>query len=72
MLFRFDERIISCNKSDEGINEKIGKIEGKVDELSKFKWMTAGVIALVLLFVPIINNVAASALNSFIHQVKPK
>jgi hypothetical protein len=72
MLAVHDERIVNCNKSDEHISEKIGKIEGKVDELSKFRWMAAGVIAFALLFVPIINNVASSSINSFIHQIKPK
>ena len=72
MLAVHDERIINCTRSDEGINEKIGKIEGKVDELSKFRWMTAGVLALTLLFVPVINNIISSTFNSFIHQVRNK
>lgn len=52
MLAVHDERIISCSRSDESINEKIGKIEIKVDELSKFRWMVAGVIAVGLVLVP--------------------
>ena len=42
MLAVHDERIVNCARSDENLNEKIGKIEGKVDELSKFRWMAAG------------------------------
>lgn len=72
MLAVHDERIFNCARSDEDTNEKLGKLETKVDELSKFRWMAAGVVALALLFVPIINNVISSSLNSFIHQVKNK
>jgi ribonucleoside-triphosphate reductase len=49
-----------------------GKIESKVDELSKFRWISAGVVAFVLLFVPVVSNVVTSTFNSFIHQNKNK
>ena len=70
MLAVHDERIFNCARSDEDLNEKIGKIEGKVDELSKFKWMAAGVVALALLFVPVATDFVISAVNSITHQVK--
>jgi len=72
MLAVHDERIFNCTKSEEDINEKIGKIEGKVDELSKFRWMAAGVVALALLFVPIVADFIPSSINSVIKQVKNK
>jgi hypothetical protein len=72
MLAVHDERIFNCARSDEDLNEKIGKIEGKVDELSKFKWMAAGVVALALLFVPVVTDFIISSVNSMTEQVKNK
>lgn len=72
MLAVHDERIINCNISDSNTNEKIGKLETKVDELSKFRWMAAGVLALALLFVPFVTNFINTSVNSLMHQVKNK
>jgi hypothetical protein len=72
MLAVHDERIFNCSKSDESINEKIGKIEVKVDELSKFRWMVAGVVALALLFFPVATNFISSSINSFMGYSKNK
>jgi hypothetical protein len=72
MLAVHDERIFNCAKSDEGINEKMGKLEVKVDELSKFKWMAAGVVALTLVFVPFVTDFITSSINSLTQQVKTK
>ena len=72
MLAVHDERIFNCARSDEDINEKMGKLEVKVDELSKFKWMAAGVVALALLFVPFVTDFIHSSINSLTEQVKTK
>lgn len=72
MLAVHDERIFNCARSDEDINEKMGKLEVKVDELSKFKWMAAGVVALALLFVPVVTDFITSSINSLTEQVKTK
>jgi hypothetical protein len=72
MLAVHDERIIYCNISDNNTNEKIGKLEVKVDELSKFRWMAAGVVTLALLFVPIVTDFITSSINSLTEQVKNK
>ena len=72
MLAVHDERIFNCARNDEDTNEKIGKLETKVDELSKFRWMAAGVIALSILFVPVITNFVTSTVNSVTEQVKNK
>jgi hypothetical protein len=72
MLAVHDERIINCTRSDDNTNEKIGKLEVKVDELSKFRWMAAGVVALSLLFVPVVTDFLITTVNSITHQVKNK
>jgi len=72
MLAIHDERIFNCARSDEDINEKMGKLEVKVDELSKFKWMAAGVVSLALLFVPFVTDFINSSINSLTEQVKTK
>jgi len=72
MLAVHDERLFNCAKTDESINEKIGKIEVRVEELLKFRWMAAGVIAISLLFVPVVTNFISSSVNSFMGYVKNK
>ena len=72
MLAVHDERIFNCARNDEDTNEKIGKLETKVNELSKFRWMAAGVVALALLFVPVVTDFITSSLNSVTEQVKNK
>jgi len=70
MLAVHDERIFNCARSDEDTNEKLGKLETKVDELSKFRWMAAGILGIALLFVPVVTNFISSSINSFAEQVK--
>jgi hypothetical protein len=72
MLAVHDERLGQCIRDDITIGEKVGKIEVKIEELFKFRWMAAGVVAFALLFLPVINNVVSSSINSFIQQVRNK
>jgi len=72
MLAVHDERIFNCARNDEDINEKIGKIEIRVEELLKFRWMAAGVVAISLLFVPVVTDFITSSINSLTQQVKTK
>jgi hypothetical protein len=72
MLAVHDERIINCARSDESTNEKLGKLETKVDELSKFRWMAAGVVTIALLFVPVVTDFITSSVNSLSEQVRNK
>jgi hypothetical protein len=72
MLAVHDERIMNCTLSDNNTNEKIGKLEIKVDELSKFRWMAAGIVALALLFVPVVTDFITASVNSVTEQVKNK
>ncbi len=72
MLAVHDERIMNCAINDNNTNQKIGKLEIKVDELSKFRWMAAGVVALALLFVPVITDFITTSINSLTHQVENK
>ena len=72
MLAVHDERIMNCTLSDNNTNEKIGKLEIKVDELSKFRWMAAGIVALALLFVPVVTDFMITSVNSITEQVKNK
>ena len=72
MLAVHDERIMNCAISDNNTNEKLGKLEIKVDELSKFRWMAAGVIALSLLFVPVVTDFINASVKSLSEQVNNK
>jgi len=50
MLAVHDERLDQCTREDISIIEKIGKIELKLEDVSRIKWMTVGcgVILVVL------------------------
>lgn len=72
MLAVHDERILNCSRSDENINEKIGKIEIRLEELLKFRWMAAGVVAISLLFVPVVTDFIISSVNTITAKVKNK
>jgi hypothetical protein len=72
MLAVHDERIFNCARNDEDTNEKIGKLEIRVEELLKFRWMAAGIAAIALLFVPVVTNFITSSFNSITEQVKNK
>ena len=72
MLAVHDERIINCNINDNNTNEKLGKLQIKVDELSKFRWMAAGVVAIALLFVPVLTDFITTSVNSLTEQVRNK
>jgi len=72
MLAIHDERIINCAKNDENTNQKIGRLEVKVDELSKFRWIAAGVITLALLLVPVATDFLTDSINTLTEQVKNK
>ena len=72
MLAVHDERLDQCIREDVNIGEKVGKIEIKIEELSKFKWMVAGIIAFSVFLVPITTNFVTSILRTNIEQVRNK
>ena len=50
MLAVHDERLDQCTREDVNIMEKIGKIEVKLEDVSRIKWLTVGCgIVLVVL-----------------------
>jgi methyl-accepting chemotaxis protein len=64
---------VSSKEQHEAISRELGdrieKVEEKVESLSKFRWMAAGVVALVLIFVPIISNIATNNISN-VEQLK--
>ena len=66
---------VSSKEQHEAISKELGerieKVEEKVEGLSKFRWMAAGVVALSLIFVPIITNIVINS-TSNTEQVKNK
>ena len=51
MLAVHDERLDQCNKDDSELCKKVEDIEGKVDNLYKFRWQIGGVVALALVLI---------------------
>ena len=71
MLAVHDERLGSCLREDVNMNEKMGKIEGRVDELSKFRWMAIGIVSIAILFVPVaIDSVFSTLFSNNTPQVQ--
>lgn len=66
---------VSSKEQHEAISKELGdrieKIEEKVEGLSKFRWMAAGIVALVLVFVPVITNIITDN-TSYTEQVGNK
>jgi DNA repair ATPase RecN len=51
MLAVHDERLDQCKAEDSELCKKVESIEGKVDNLYKFRWQIGGVVALALVIV---------------------
>ena len=66
---------VTSKEQHEAISKELGdrieKVEEKVESLSKFRWMAAGVVALFLIFVPIISNVVTNNTTN-VEQLKNK
>jgi hypothetical protein len=54
MLAVHDERLDQCNKDDTELCKKVEDIEGKVDNLYKFRWQIGGVVALALVLIGVL------------------
>jgi len=63
MLAVHDERIFACSREDENINLKVGKMEIKLEEMVKFRWMAAGVIAVLLICTPILTSYVSNIIK---------
>ena len=63
MLAVHDERISVQAKADDDICKKVEDIEGKIDNLYKFRWQIGGVIAVAAVLVGFLPTVV-SALTS--------
>jgi len=57
MLAVHDERITVQAKVDEDICKKVDDIEGKIDNLYKFRWQAGAIVAFVVFLVGIIPKV---------------
>ena len=54
MLAVHDERLDQCSKDDSELCKKVEDIEGKIDNLYKFRWQIGGVVAFVLVLVGVL------------------
>ena len=59
MLAVHDERLDQCTREDISIIEKIGKIEIKLEDVSRIKWMTAGCGVVLVVLVTAISTLAS-------------
>lgn len=67
---------ISSKEQHEEISKKLGeritKVEEKVETLSRFRWMAAGVISLCVIIIPIATNFIADNFAPKIEEIKNK
>lgn len=59
MLAVHDERLDQCTREDIGIIEKIGKIEVRLEDISKIKWMTIGCGAVLVVLATALSTLAS-------------
>ena len=59
MLAVHDERLNQCAREDISIIEKIEKIEVKLEDVSRIKWMTAGCGVVLVVLVTAISTLAS-------------
>lgn len=59
MLAVHDERLNQCTRDDISIIEKIGKMEVKLEDISRIKWMTVGCGAVLMVLVTAFSTLAS-------------
>lgn len=59
MLAVHDERLDQCSREDISIIEKIGKMEVKLEDVSKIKWMTVGCGAVLAVLTAAFSTLAS-------------
>jgi hypothetical protein len=59
MLAVHDERLDQCTREDISIIEKIGKIEVKLEDVSRIKWMTVGCGVILVVLVTAFSTLAS-------------
>ena len=59
MLAVHDERLDQCTREDISIVEKIGKIEVKLEDVSRIKWMTVGCGVILVVLVTAFSTLAS-------------
>lgn len=58
-------------KDHKVVTERIGDIEDKVDEFSKFRWIAAGVMAVIIIISPVVTNYFSHIITqSQSHKIK--
>lgn len=59
MLAVHDERLDQCAREDISIIEKIGKIEVKLEDVSRIKWMTVGCGVILVVLATALSTLAS-------------
>ena len=59
MLAVHDERLDQCAREDVSIIEKIGKIEVKLEDVSRIKWMTVGCGVVLVVLATALSTLAS-------------
>jgi hypothetical protein len=57
-------------KEHKEVTSRIDTVEEKIEEIAKFRWMAAGVLAVIILIAPIVtNHITNLTHNSQIHKI---
>ncbi len=72
LLVKMIDNLRSENfKEHKEVTSRIDTVEEKIEEIAKFRWMAAGVLAVIIFIAPIVtNHITNLTHNSQIHKIK--
>ena len=65
-----DDLKVNNDKDHKEVVERVEEVERKIEEISKFRWMAAGVLGIIVFIAPIITNHISNVFNTTQIQIK--
>jgi tetrahydromethanopterin S-methyltransferase subunit G len=66
-----DDLRYANSREHKEVTDRIDIVEEKIEEIAKFRWMAAGVLAVIIFIAPIVtNHITNLTHNSQIHKIK--
>lgn len=65
-----DDLKISNDKDHKEVVDRVETVESKLEDITKFRWMAAGVMAVLIFVAPIITNHISNVINNTNIEVK--
>lgn len=65
-----DDLKVNNDKDHREVVERVEEVENKIEEISKFRWMAAGVLGIIVLVAPMITSHISNVFNTTEIQVR--